>query len=78
MKKNLLIFSSLALFFHSAFSQAVLRSGPMVGYSTMREVALWVQTSERAEVQFHFTETTAENWRWSRKVFADENCAFFS
>lgn len=27
---------------------ALLRSGPMVGYSEMREVALWVQTTAPA------------------------------
>ena len=36
------------------FSQDLLRSGPMVGYSTMREVLLWVQTSAVAEVHFEY------------------------
>ncbi|MEE8486846.1 MAG: alkaline phosphatase D family protein, partial [Gemmatimonadota bacterium] len=31
---------------------AVLQAGPMVGYSEMREVALWVQTIEAADVKF--------------------------
>jgi alkaline phosphatase D len=37
----------------SLFSQKeILQSGPMVGYSTMKEVLLWVQTNEAAEVHF--------------------------
>ena len=31
--------------------EELLQSGPMVGYSTMREVMLWVQTKSKAEVK---------------------------
>ncbi|MGQ9798454.1 MAG: alkaline phosphatase D family protein [Ignavibacterium sp.] len=34
----------------NSFSQSLLQSGPMVGYSAMREVGLWVQTNSEAEV----------------------------
>jgi alkaline phosphatase D len=34
----------------------LLQSGPMVGYSTMREVMLWVQTKSEATVYFEFWE----------------------
>lgn len=33
-----------------------LQSGPMLGYSEMREVMLWVQTTESAEVYFSYQE----------------------
>lgn len=33
----------------------LLQSGPMLGYSEMREVMLWVQTTEAAEVQIKYT-----------------------
>jgi len=36
----------------AAAQDPVLQAGPMVGYSEMREVALWVQTIEAAEVKF--------------------------
>lgn len=40
----------------SAFSQKkLLQSGPMVGYSEMREVMLWVQTRSEAKVQIRYT-----------------------
>ncbi|MEL7146216.1 MAG: alkaline phosphatase family protein, partial [Bacteroidota bacterium] len=32
----------------------MLQSGPMLGYSEMREVLLWVQTTEAAKVQFAY------------------------
>jgi alkaline phosphatase D len=41
----------------SAFAQKTkLQSGPMVGFSEMREVMLWVQTNEVAEVYFSYRE----------------------
>lgn len=36
------------------FTQNLVQSGPMVGYSTMREVLLWVQTTEAVEVYFEY------------------------
>ncbi len=48
-------FVLLLLAANSIFAQAnLLQSGPMVGYSTMREVLLWVQTKESAEVSFDY------------------------
>lgn len=55
--KNINIFFSLLFFFYSfsAFSQKeLLQSGPMVGYSEMKEVMLWVQTSKEAIVHFEY------------------------
>jgi alkaline phosphatase D len=37
-------------------SNTLLQSGPMVGYSAMREVMLWVQTKTEATVYFEFWE----------------------
>lgn len=37
-----------------AAQSSLLQSGPMLGYSEMREVVLWVQTTEAAEVQFAY------------------------
>jgi len=34
--------------------QNKLQSGPMVGYVEMREVALWVQTTEAAKVEIRY------------------------
>ncbi len=40
----------------SCHAQDLMKSGPMVGYSTMQEVLLWVQTSENANVHFEYYE----------------------
>ena len=37
----------------------LLQSGPMLGYSTMREVAIWVQTTDEAQVYFEY---------WDKKI----------
>ena len=42
--------------FISLHAQDLINSGPMVGYSTMQEVLLWVQTSENAKVHFEYYE----------------------
>ena len=39
-----------------SYAQDLVKSGPMVGYSTMQEVLLWVQTSENAKVHFEYYE----------------------
>lgn len=62
--KNFLAFAALLGTF-SLFAQiqngkpakSLLQSGPMVGYSEMREVMLWVQTNAPAEVQIKYTAT---------------------
>ena len=48
--------------------RTALRSGPMVGYSTMREVALWVQTRRPAEVQFVYWDTLAPERRYRTRA----------
>lgn len=56
MKKK---FKSAVLFSLLCFltnAQDLIKSGPMVGYSTMREVLLWVQTNREAEVYFEYYE----------------------
>ncbi len=42
-----------------------LQSGPMVGYSTMREVLLWAQTNRPAEVRFIYYDIEAPQRRYS-------------
>ncbi len=37
-----------------SYAQDLLQSGPMVGYSTMMEALLWVQTKKPAEVRFEY------------------------
>lgn len=52
---KLLLFIFLSGLANSLFAQKeLLQSGPMVGYSTMKEVLLWIQTNEAAEVHFEY------------------------
>jgi len=40
---------------------SLLQSGPMVGYSDIKEVALWVQATEAAEVKIVYWEKGKPN-----------------
>lgn len=53
--KNILTYLIVIGFISTIFAQKdLLQSGPMVGYSQMREAALWVQTTETAYVYFEY------------------------
>ena len=55
-KKHLPLFA-FSLLFSNIFAQnTLLRSGPMVGYSDYKEVALWVQTTQGADVKIVYFE----------------------
>ncbi|MDW8296496.1 MAG: alkaline phosphatase family protein, partial [Raineya sp.] len=57
------------LLVQGVFSQAnLLQSGPMVGYSEMKEVLLWVQTKSSAKVKFAYW----EKGNATKKTFTDE------
>ncbi|MGB0522795.1 MAG: alkaline phosphatase D family protein [Flammeovirgaceae bacterium] len=68
----------------STKGQQLLQSGPMVGYSTMSEVGLWVQTKQSADVYIEywekgkqekwqtFTYTTQKHEAYSAHLIADQ------
>jgi alkaline phosphatase D len=58
MKKNIsfIIYLLITNFYVVIAQEKLLKSGPMVGYSSMREVLLWVQTTEKAKVHFEYLE----------------------
>ncbi|MEO1713022.1 MAG: alkaline phosphatase D family protein [Bacteroidota bacterium] len=75
--------SLLALLFCCAFlqpsfaQQDLLQSGPMVGYSKMREVMLWVQTTEAAAVKIGYRPTgTEEPMKFTNTVSTISNTSF--
>jgi alkaline phosphatase D len=53
-KKSISMFLIFLLPYFIINAQNLLQSGPMVGYSAMREVQLWVQTSAPAKVKFGY------------------------
>ncbi len=67
-KKFLLVIISL-LFLETATAQSsLLKSGPMVGYSTMKEALLWVQTTKACAVKFQYWDKKNVD----RKYFTEE------
>lgn len=58
-------------------AQNLLQSGPMVGYSTMREVCLWVQTKSSANVKFVYWNSNDIKKRFlTKEVLTKEEDAF--
>lgn len=59
------------------YGQDKVQSGPMVGYSTMREVLLWVQTKEEAKVHFEYFEANSpENRSKTESVLSTKGKAY--
>jgi len=45
-----------------SFAQKVeLKSGPMLGYSEMREVIVWLQTTEKGKIQLNYWDQILPN-----------------
>jgi alkaline phosphatase D len=61
----LMLLLLLALPVSAAAQASLLQSGPMAGYSEMREVLLWAQTTRPARVHFVYWDTTAPGRRMS-------------
>jgi len=59
MKNITFIILSIFLYQLSWAQESLLQSGPMVGYSTMKEVLLWVQTTKEAQVYFEYWDEKA-------------------
>jgi len=58
---------TLALFFGSSLSAQKIVAGPMLGYNTMREVAVWVQLDTESEV--YLSVAPKENSKFISKGF---------
>ncbi len=71
---------SLTLFSIAAgiAQKALLQSGPMVGYSEMREVLLWVQTKQSAKVQIAYWEPTQPNQKMMTDAVATQKQTAFT
>lgn len=70
MKKQLLLLTALLLLPSATlFAQNLLQSGPMVGYSTMREALLWVQTTQGSEVYFEYFDSQNPKKRFKTATY---------
>ena len=47
-----------------------LQSGPMIGYATMAEVLIWVQTTGPSEVQISYWRKGDPSTRWKTDVIS--------
>ena len=72
MKKQLIFTALLLIQSLIVFSQDLVKSGPMVGYSTMREALLWVQTTEKSEVHFEYFEKENPKKRFKTQKYTTQ------
>ncbi|MFN4146042.1 MAG: alkaline phosphatase D family protein, partial [Runella sp.] len=69
MHYKVFVRSFIVFFIHLSLNiSAQIQSGPMVGYSEMREVLLWIQTKQAAKVKFMYW----EEGNPSQKLSTDE------
>ncbi|MFP2994796.1 alkaline phosphatase D family protein [Spongiivirga sp. MCCC 1A20706] len=73
MKKQLLFIALFLITNSIVFAQNLVQSGPMVCYSTMREVLLWVQTTKASEVHFEYFDKENPNQRLKTEKFTTES-----
>ncbi|PKB44314.1 alkaline phosphatase D [Cellulophaga sp. RHA19] len=72
MKKHILFVLLFIVNISLLCAQDLVQSGPMVGYSTMREVLLWTQTTKAAEVHFEYYEKGNAKQRFKTKKYTTE------
>nr|WP_298995041.1 alkaline phosphatase D family protein [uncultured Allomuricauda sp.] len=73
MKNRLLFILLLLVNGHFGLTQDLVQSGPMVGYSTMREALLWVQTTSSAQVYFEYFEKANPSERFKTETQTTES-----
>jgi len=77
MNKILIILFCLGLILPLSAQKELLQSGPMVAYSTMKEVKIVVQTTETAKVHIEYWDfTQKENKYKTDPIFSDKTDAF--
>lgn len=78
MKRLITLLLAIALLPFAGYSQErYLQAGPMVGYSEMREVLLWVQTNAPARVKFLYYEASKPGQKFSTaEVLTEKERAF--
>lgn len=75
--RNQIIILLLSITFSGFSQQSLLQSGPMLGYSEMKEVMIWVQTTESSTVKIaYWPETNASQINWTTLVNTKKSMAF--
>lgn len=76
--KDLLIALSLLFFLTGVAQPELLESGPMVGYSGYREVLIWVQTKEAANVKIGYTTSDGNDMKFTETVSTNKKGNFIA
>ncbi len=78
MKRFITIFFVAIIFSYSATAQHyLLNAGPMLGYSEMKEVLIWVQTKNSAQVTIRYTNLkNNKDQHWTNTVVTQKETAF--
>ena len=66
------------IFFVAISGDLTLRSGPMLGYSEMREVSIWLQTFDHAKVQIEFWKTENKKNIFKSKIISTNSDESFT
>ncbi|MEO0339443.1 MAG: alkaline phosphatase D family protein [Bacteroidota bacterium] len=75
--KHFLVLVLCVLHLAVSAQKSLLQSGPMLGYSEMKEVLLWVQTKEAATVHFaYWPQGQTDNIAYTGKKQTSKNQAF--
>lgn len=79
MKKVIFTLLWVLAYVQFAFAQQdLLQAGPMVGYSEMQEVALWVQTKAAAEVHIEYWEEGSPKTTWKTDAARTQKAVGYS
>ncbi len=62
--------------FNVSAQKELLQNGPMLGYATMHEVMIWVQTKKAADVKIAYYEKKAKKKLWSNTVKTKKKDAY--
>lgn len=79
LKRILLCFFLLVFSFQLKAENANLVSGPILGYSTLKEVLVWVQTDRKAQVTLEYSEIgNSKNRFLSEEIKTDSKTGFIA
>ena len=77
MKQLSLLILFLISTIHIFAQKELLQSGPLLGYSEMREVKIWVQTKKAAEVKIQYiNQKDSKDTHWTDAVITEKSTAF--
>ena len=78
MKKFCIVLLSFFALMNLNAAGDLVRSGPMLGYSEMREVMIWLQTNDQASVQIKYNEKNSGDIYETKIVTTNSDNAFIA